>query len=251
MRLALFAFSLVSAGAASGAQAADWYTGAPTSGRSGVSSQPVAALDFSLSGTTQQSIHGVMIGTFAPFTGLEETGFRVRASALLGGYSYTSKVVGVGVVHGDQVGGALLGGYEWVTKTAKLTGWLGVDFGSNKFDKVDPDNKTAGGSFGARIGADFYVNPTSYTMLAGNLSFSSANSAYFSRFKAGMAVTQNVFLGPELQVLGDSFYSQYRFGLHVTGVKFGPVQFGLSGGYLSDRVRGSGGYGTFDTRIVF
>lgn len=220
------------------------------SGSGGVS-QPVAALDLSLSGTTQASVHGVVIGTFAPYSNLEETGLRLRASGLLGGYAYTSKVVGVGEVHGDQVGGALLGGYEWVGKTSKLTGWLGVDFGNNKFDKIDPDNKTAGGSFGVRVGADFYVNPNSYTMVAGNLSFSSANSAYFSRFKLGMAVTQNVFIGPELQVLGDSFYSQYRFGAHVTGIRIGPVQFGLSGGYLSDRVRGSGGYGTFDTRILF
>jgi hypothetical protein len=29
------------------------------------------------------------------------------------------------------------------------------------------------------------------------------------------------------------------------------VQFGLSGGYVNDAVRGAGGYGILDTRLTF
>ena len=66
-----------------------------------------------------------------------------------------------------------------------------------------------------------------------------------------MAVTEKVFLGPELVAIGDSFSQQYRLGAHVSGFRIGPLQFGIAGGYMSDRIRGSGGYGTFDTRLTF
>ena len=42
-----------------------------------------------------------------------------------------------------------------------------------------------------------------------------------------------------------------RFGLHITGFRFGALQFGVSGGYVSDKVRGSGGYGIIDARVLF
>jgi hypothetical protein len=29
------------------------------------------------------------------------------------------------------------------------------------------------------------------------------------------------------------------------------MQFGISGGFLSDRIRGKGGYGILDARVVF
>ena len=58
-------------------------------------------------------------------------------------------------------------------------------------------------------------------------------------------------MNPEMLVLGDKFYKQWRVGAHLTGAKFGRLQFGVSGGYLKDRDQGSGGYGILDARVTF
>jgi hypothetical protein len=209
------------------------------------------SLDLSLSGTTQEALHGVVIGTIAPFSHLQESGMRTRLSTLLGSYTYVATTAGVGRVSGSQVGGSFLVGYEWVLRTSTVALWGGFDAINTRLNKVDPLNETVGMVFGFKAGLDFYINPTSFTMLSGTMSFSSANAAYFTRFKAGMAIAKGVFIGPELLMLGDNFYSQARFGAHISGVSVGPVQFGLSAGVLNDAVRGAGGYATFDTRLTF
>jgi hypothetical protein len=239
---------LAAGAAASGARAADWYTGAP---RPAAASAPSVALDLSLSATTQNSMHGAVIGTIAPFGDFERSGMRTRLSSILGGYEYIATTAGVGRVTGSQVGGSFLAGYEWVARTATVAVWGGVDVMNTRLDKADPLNETQGMAVGFKAGVDFYVNPTPYTMISGNLSFSTANAAYFTRFKAGMAIAQGVYVGPELLMLGDNFYSQIRVGAHVTGFRIGPVQFGLAGGLVQDAVRGGGAYATFDTRVAF
>ena len=60
-----------------------------------------------------------------------------------------------------------------------------------------------------------------------------------------------MFIGPELTVLGDKFFSQWRVGGHISGFTIGRLQLGVSGGYLSDKVRGSGVYGSADARVTF
>jgi len=52
-------------------------------------------------------------------------------------------------------------------------------------------------------------------------------------------------------VLGDNFFHQWRVGAHVSGIKLGMVQLGVSGGFLSDQVRGTGGYGILETSSHF
>lgn len=248
MRFRASSVSVMFVAFAPGAMAADWYTGSPSTPRA---SAPVAALDLSLSGTSQNSMHGAAIGTIAPFATLKDTGARLRLQGVLGHYDYIATTAGVGRVRGDQASGSFLVGYEWVMRDATVAIWAGADAASNKLDKYDPLNTTAGTTFGAKIAADFYVNPTSFTMASGNLSYSTAHGAYFARFKAGVAIADRVFVGPEAQFLGDDFYGQWRIGAHISGVTLGPVQFGLSAGYVNDRVRGSGAYGVFDTRIAF
>ena len=46
-------------------------------------------------------------------------------------------------------------------------------------------------------------------------------------------------------------HGQWRVGAHLTGFKMGPVQLGLSAGYLNDRKLGSGLYTVVDGRIAF
>lgn len=235
---------------ASGARAADWYTGSPVNSQPTGPDNPLASIDLSLTGAPEAR-HAVLIGTIAPFGGLEQNGLRIRLSGLLGGYTYDATAVGVGKVTGNQVGGSLMLGHDWIIGKTKVGVFGGLDIISNSLDKVDPDNKTEGATVGFKGGFDFYSTPTTSTMATGTFAFSTANSAYYMRLKGGVAIYEQVYIGPETLVMGDSFYSQWRLGMHLSGFKLGPVQFGLSGGYVSDAVRGAGGYGILDTRVTF
>lgn len=248
-RAALVSAALPALGVA-GANAADWYTGSPANSRATGPNNPLGSIDLSLS-AAPSAAHAVLIGTIAPFGGLEQNGLRIRMVGLMGGYSYDASAVGVGKVNGDQVGGSLLLGHDWIVDKTKFGVFGGLDVLNNKLNKNDPDNKTEGTTIGFKAGFDFYTTPTTSTMATGTFAFSTANSAYYMRLKGGIAVYEQVYIGPETLVLGDSFYSQWRLGMHLSGVKLGPVQFGVSGGYVNDAVRGAGGYGILDTRITF
>jgi hypothetical protein len=245
----LSAAILVSLGA-SGAFAADWYTGSPVNSRPTGPNNPLAALDLSFTAAKDQ-MSGALVGTIGPFGGLETNGLRVRMIGLLGGYRYDAAAVGVGAVTGNQVGGSLMVGYEWIVDRTKIGVYGGLDVINNRLDKVDPTNETGGNTFGARLGLDFYSRPTDATMAAGTFSFTTANSGYYLRLRGGMAVYDQLFLGPEVLAMGDSFYTQWRFGVGLSGITLGPVQFGVSAGYVSDSSRGGGAYGILDTRLTF
>jgi hypothetical protein len=249
MRFTLQAVAAASAAVlASPAHANDWFTGAPMSSQSPALTAPIASVDVSIAGGTG-TLHGVILGTFAPQGTLEDTGFRARVVGLVGVYNYTSTTVGD--VRADQRGGQFLGGYEWVSRTSKVALYGGLDFISNTLDKLDVDNKTAGTKVGARIGLDFYATPTPVTMFAGTFNLSSAHMGYYARVKAGYAIFNQVYVGPEAQFLGDSFYSQWRVGAHLSGIKIGPVGLGVAGGYLNDAKRGGGLYSVLDVRVTF
>ncbi len=249
------------------ARAADWYTGAPSepaargwsvgsAGANGWSGgyAPApkfgAAVDVAVTADTKDSQFVTLIGTIAPFSGLEQSGARLRLAGVLGQYSYIGGN-GLGRVKGTQRDGSFMVGYEWVAERLTVAIYGGVNVTDNALDKYDPLNGSAGRAIGAKIAGDFYYRPNAFVMISGVGSFSSAHSAYYARLKGGYAIARNVFIGPEMIVLGDNFFSQWRIGGHITGAKFGPVQIGASAGFLVDKVRGSGLYGILDARVTF
>lgn len=236
------------------AMAADWYTGSPTTA---AASSPYsvrqfgASVDFSLAGTTKNTLHGSLIGTISPFSSKTETGFRLRIGGLSGSYGYTSTAAGVGKVTGREATGYLMAGYEWVSAGTTVAVFGGVEMQNRTLSRPDPNNNVIGTSWGFKTGIDFYSNPTDRTMVSGNFTYSTNHNAYYARLKAGMAIMGQVFAGPEILVLGDNFYSQWRGGVHLTGVKLGAMQLGLSGGLVQDRRTGSGAYSILDARVEF
>jgi hypothetical protein len=233
---------------ASSVRAADWYTGVPTDGPPEAKA-PRVAIDFAFDGTSQAAYSGALIGTIAPFTPMDRSGFRVRGSGILGTYTYNSTTVGK--VNGNLVGGAFLFGYEWVFKQATIALYGGAEVVNTTITPNDPNNQAKGTSAGFKIASDFYVTPTDTTMVAGVASYSTNFNSYYARLKFGMAFADHVYIGPEVGALGDNFFQQWRVGAHVTGIRIGALQFGGALGYLNDRVRGGGLYGTLDTRVTF
>ena len=235
---------------APGAFAQGFYTGSVGNGNASESSWG-GSIDASLTGTSRGANHASLIGTIAPFSKLEESGVRVRLGGILGSYSYVSATPGVDTVVGRESTVSALVGYEWVSQGSSYAAYIGAEGQNRTLSKPDPGNKATGVAIGVKASVDFMTNPTANTMVSGNLTYSSNNSAYYARLKAGMAMTDKIFVGPEVLLLGDKFYKQYRVGAHLTGAKFGRLQFGVSGGYLMDRDQGSGAYGILDARVTF
>lgn len=228
--------------------AADWYTGVPTDGPP-VPKAPRAAIDIALDGTTQAAYSAAVIGTIAPFQPMDRSGMRFRGSGIVGTYTYDS--TDVGRVNGNLIGGAFLFGYEWVFKRATVALYAGGEIVNTTINPDDPNNQAKGTSAGLKVATDFYVTPTDATMIAGVASYSTNFNSYYARLKFGMAFGNRIYVGPEVGALGDNFFQQWRIGGHVTGIRLGMLQFGAALGFLNDRVRGGGLYGTIDTRVTF
>ena len=276
MKTGLVRILVVLASAAGGsAQAADWYTGEPGARAEsplvyGVSSNGTTgyvapaygnssyastsnfgvAVDGSLTADTKNSVFGTVIGTIAPFGSFEQSGARIRLAGVLGQYSYIGSN-SIGRVTGTQMDGSFMVGYEWVSRRATVAVYGGGNIVNNKLSVYDPSNSSAGQATGFKIGADFYIRPTDFIMISGVGSYSSAHNAYYAKLKTGLAIAPDIFVGPEAVFLGDSFFTQWRAGMHITGAKFSALQIGASAGILKDKVRGSGIYGALDARIKF
>ncbi len=276
---ALAALTALGPGAA---RAAEWYTGAPGSqnvaptsyiaafppqtdpvytsyapvsksadyvGRPAAKESFGAAIDFAATADTKGSKFITAIATIAPFSGLDESGLRLRLGGVIGQYSYTNSTLGT--IKGTQSDVSFMIGYEWVTARASFGVYGGANYDNNSIDKYDSANKSVGKGTGVKIAVDFNYRPTDYTMFAGVASFSSMHSAYYSRLKAGYAIAPQVYVGPEAVFMGDDFFQQWRVGLHMTGAKFSMLQLGASAGVLVDKVRGTGLYGILDARLGF
>lgn len=248
------------------ARAADWYTGGPSDGPT-PSRAPRIAIDISFDATSQRAISGALIGTIAPFAPMDRSGMRLRVGALAGTYVYTAvnpfpftpwnpSVYPAwspyqAQINGTFINGSVLMGYEWVTTRATVGVYAGAEAVSNSISPNDPNNTAKGSRVGFKVATDFYVTPTDDMMIAGVASYSTNFNSYYGRLKFGFAVAERLYIGPEVAALGDNFFQQWRIGGHVSGLRFGMMQFGAAVGYLNDRVRGGGVYGTLDTRLTF
>ncbi len=238
--------------------AADWYTGEAAPPLRGalppIDPAPVphafgAAIDAAASGSTLDSFHVAMIGTIAPFTNFDQSGMRLRLGGIVGQYGYTASTKGLGHIDGSQEQGSASLGYEWVSATSSLAGFIGAEVHNDRLTPVDPTNPVAGTAAGLRAEFDFYTRPTLVTMAAGQFAYSTVHNSYYGALRYGLRVFGGAYVGPEIMALGDDFYRQWRLGAHVSGFGFGGIEFGASGGYANDRVRGGGAYGVLESRV--
>ncbi len=226
------------------AMAADWYKGPARA-----ASDEWIVTDGSVTVTSHGSVFA-STGVTAALNGkLQQSGARVRVEAMAGSYGYTNDAGAH--VNGRQVEGGALIGYEWIWREARLAGLVGLSVRNTTLSITDPGNPVVGTSVGVKGSLDFYTRPTDRTMVSAHGSFSSNDMAYYTRFKAGYRIGSNLFVGPEAYIMGNDFYSQWRLGVHLTGLQMGPLQAGLSAGYLHDREQKGGAYGTFDLRAQF
>jgi hypothetical protein len=97
----------------------------------------------------------------------------------------------------------------------------------------------------------YYATPSDQTMFSAYASYSSVYNAYYTRMKWGVAPFGPFYIGPEVAALGDDFYRQWRAGIHLTALRIGRMQFGVSGGYARDQNNQGGAYGSLDARVLY
>ena len=81
--------------------------------------------------------------------------------------------------------------------------------------------------------------------------YSTIYNAYQARAKWGFETVGRIYVGPEVAILGDDYYRQWRLGAHLTGFQLGAFQYGVSAGYLNDKDGKGGAYGSLDIRAVY
>lgn len=224
-----------------------WYTGAR-------GADPAAGWIVEGSSDISVDSHGSVFAgvsaSAAPLGSLGESGARVRLDGQAGRYSYESSSLKA-TVNGTKEEGAALVGYSWIWAGAVVSAYVGVNFENDSLSLRDPGNSVVGTSVGAKVAADLYARPTPDTMLAATANYSTNHNGYYARLQGGWRVWNAVYAGPELAVLGDDFFRQWRVGAHVAGLSVGPLKLAASAGYLNDSVQKGGFYTNLNVRAGF
>lgn len=200
-----------------------------------------------ITSTQSKFVDAAVTVPVGPKAGLD--GLRVKAEALAGQYDYKAASGRTTTASKTQLTGLV--GYEWTWTNARFGLFAGPTLGNTSVSPADPARRDTGVELGAKIVAQAWWQPTARTMASGYASYSTLADAYYLHAKAGYAVFGNVYVGPEVALLGDDTSSQWRLGAHFTGLQLGPVQMSVAGGYLKDQSGKAGTYATVDVRGAF
>ena len=242
-------------------------------------------INTSLDVTSRRSVFGYGSITFSPFGILDQSGFRLKLEGINGGYHYNTQgdpnffQPPLLSIHGHFVGASALVGYEWVNDWLNVAAYVGADYqhDSETWNPADAfnafgfggfgpgggfgfgfgaggfgiQNPTIGTHWGVKFATDIDYHPTDYWSFALSGNYSTSNNSWWSRFRPGYAVWEDVYVGPEFGYQGNNFYQQWRIGAHLRGAKLGPVEIGLATGFARDSVVGDGIYGNVEASIRF
>jgi hypothetical protein len=105
-----------------------------------------------------------------------------------------------------------------------------------------PDPNT-GLRYGPAVVLDAWLKPMDRVAVQVFADYTSAYRAATLRLAPGYDIHDGVFIGPEATLGFHHGTLRTRLGLHVTGLRLGPLQFRLSGGWAMDRGGRAGPYG--------
>jgi hypothetical protein len=200
-------------------------------------------------------------GTFAPFSGIYESGPRLRLSGTASWYKFVASEDPRAIAKGRYIEGALLAGYGIYVPGFNFTWFVGPAFGEGVNEGVVTDR------WGAKAAFEMTAKPTDLTMASTSASYSTIGNNAQVQAKLGLKIFGDVYFGPEAKFtwqkvfpfqvnLGSSSIATTtpispqervattRVGGHISAVSIGPVLFSISGGWAHDRQLGSGYYGS-------
>jgi hypothetical protein len=200
-------------------------------------------------------------GTVAPFSGIYESGVRLRVTGNASWYKFVAsedpRVIGTG----HYLEGGLLAGYGFWAPGFSVNWLVGPAFGESVSEGAVTDR------WGAKAVIEMYARPTDVTMASASASYSTIANNLQVQGKAGIKIFGDVYFGPEAKftwrqifpfqinfsssaiattspVSAQQNIATTRVGAHISALTIGPVFVGVSGGWAHDRQLGSGYYGS-------
>jgi Cellulose biosynthesis protein BcsS len=200
-------------------------------------------------------------GTFAPFSGIYESGVRFRLLGNASWYKFVTSEDPRTLGSGRYLEGAFLAGYGVYVPGFNITWLVGPAFAEIVNEGVITDR------WGARAAIEIYAKPTDLTMASTSANYSTVTNNLQVQAKLGLKVFGDVYFGPEAKftwqkilpfevnfsstsiattapVSPQEHVATTRVGGHISAVSIGPVLFSISGGWAHDRQLGSGYYGS-------
>jgi hypothetical protein len=172
---------------------------------------------------------------------LSQSGFLGRASVGYGQYDYNKP--GTGNIDGDVTDLDLMVGYGENFSGGRVSGYIGGDWINHDLSPDDPLADADGSRFGLKGQLEVWFSPADHFQGSALGSYSTAFDTYWSHFDVGYnfgAVT----IGPEVGLIGNDDYNEFRYGAQVGGIDLGFASTALHAGVAnSNRSGGDGGYG--------
>ena len=142
---------------------------------------------------------------------LYDEGWRMRVLGAYGRYSFSTDG------QPNSANPALFEitpGYQFKTGPVISKIYGGLHGEQHKLANPDPDNKTAGMGYGAKVILENWIDLPMNSFASLDGSFSTLNTSYQGTLRAGSAYYfPQLTLGPEVQIVGNEEYYQLRAGL--------------------------------------
>lgn len=158
--------------------------------------------------------------------------------------------------HAQTLGGERVVGAEWLTNI--LPGWrikrgnaefkvfMGPEIQNHYLRPDDSAKRLRGYSYGLRVAAEAWYEPTAETMIAADVSLSSIATSNSARAAYGWRVLEEmlggIYFGPEFQYFGSNGYRHSRLGMHVTSMKTEDSEWSAAAGWARDSTGRSSPY---------
>jgi hypothetical protein len=179
-------------------------------------------------------------------SGLDQDGVLLKVMLSGGLYRYNAQ----------NLGGARVVGAEWLTHV--LPGWrikrgdlelkvfMGPEIQSHFSSPDDTANRLRGFSYGLRIAAEAWYEPSAETMIAADASLSSIATSNSVRAAYGWRALEEMvgglYVGPEIQYFGSDGYRHTRLGMHITSMKTEDTEWSAAAGWARDSAGRSSPY---------
>src|SRR5262249_34135866 len=191
--------------------------------------------------------------TFAPFSGIYESGPRFRVMGNASWYRFVTSEDPRTLGSCRSLEGSVLAGYSFAASACSVAWMVRPAFG----ETVNAGTVT--NRWGARASVEMYATPTDLTMTSASLSYSTVTNYLQVQTKAGLKIFGDLYFGPEAKfswqnilpfiatttpVSSQQQIASVRVGAHLSSFNIGQLALSVSGGWAHDRDLGSGYYGS-------
>ena len=178
-------------------------------------------------------------------SGLDQDGLLLKIMLSGGLYRYDAQNLGERVVGAEWLT-QVLPGWRMKRGNVELKVFMGPEIQNHHLWPDDPANRLRGYSYGLRVAAEIWYEPTAETMIAADISLSSIATSNSARAAYGWRVLEEmlggIYIGPELQYFGSAGYRHARLGMHITSMKTEDTEWSAAAGWARDSTGRSSPY---------